>query len=35
MAVTATVQPLPAPKGSAIDFGSIITGVDLENLSGK
>ncbi|EED12156.1 conserved hypothetical protein [Talaromyces stipitatus ATCC 10500] len=33
MAVTATVKPLPTPKGSSVDFGSIITGVDLENLS--
>ncbi|KAH8694276.1 hypothetical protein BGW36DRAFT_384650 [Talaromyces proteolyticus] len=33
MAATASVQPLPTPDGSAINFGSIITGLDVENLS--
>lgn len=33
--VAATVQPLTPPKGSSIDFGSVITGLDVENLSGE
>lgn len=30
-----TVTPLQPPKGSDIDFGAQIEGVDLENLTGK
>lgn len=30
-----TVQPLPLPEGSKINFGAAITGVDVENLTGK
>ena len=29
-----TVTPLQPPKGSDIDFGAQIEGVDLENLTG-
>lgn len=29
-----TVRPLQPPKGSDIDFGAQIEGVDLENLTG-
>lgn len=30
-----TVQPIQVPEKSKVDFGAIITGVDVENLSGK
>ena len=30
-----TVSPLETPKGSNVDFGVVISGVDLENLTGK
>ena len=36
MAITpVTVEPMAPPKGSAINFGAIINGIDLENLTGK
>jgi hypothetical protein len=36
MAITpVTVEPMVPPKGSAIDFGAVINGMDLENLTGK
>jgi hypothetical protein len=36
MAITpVTVEPMAPPKGSAIDFGAVISGIDLENLTGK
>lgn len=34
VSLTATVQPITSDK-SMEDFGAIITGVDVENLSGK
>lgn len=30
-----TVEPLSFPEGSEIKFGAIISGVDVENLTGK
>ncbi|CRG88444.1 Putative dioxygenase C576,01c [Talaromyces islandicus] len=33
--VAPTVQPVTPPKGSSINFGSVITGLDVENLSGS
>jgi hypothetical protein len=30
-----SVTPLAAPAGSAINFGASISGLDLENLTGK
>lgn len=35
MAPSTTVQPLPVPEGSKVNFGAVITGVDVENLTGK
>jgi hypothetical protein len=29
------VQSIPVVEGSDIDFGAIISGVDIENLNGK
>jgi hypothetical protein len=31
----AKVEPIAAPQGSAINFGATVTGVDVENLTGK
>lgn len=30
-----TVQPLPCPEGSGVQFGAVVSGVDIENLTGK
>jgi hypothetical protein len=35
MASQATVSPLPRPNGSTIDFGAVISNVDIEQLTGK
>lgn len=32
---SAIVTPLKCPEGSKIDFGATISGVDIENLTGK
>lgn len=32
---TISIQPLPVPEGSGIDFGATVSNVDLENLTGK
>lgn len=31
----AVVQPLAFPEGSQINFGASVSGVDVENLTGK
>lgn len=30
-----TVQPLPVPEGSGVNFGAAVSNVDIENLTGK
>lgn len=35
MTSRATVQPIVPPEGSAIDFGAVVSNVDIENLNGK
>lgn len=30
-----TVQPMSLPEGSGVNFGAVINGVDIENLTGK
>ncbi len=30
-----TIQPLTPPEGSQINFGAVVSNVDIENLSGK
>lgn len=30
-----TVQPLPSSEGSSVDFGAIVSNVNIENISGK
>lgn len=30
-----SIQPLPKAPGSDVDFGAVITGLDVENMSGK
>jgi hypothetical protein len=32
---TITVEPLATPKGSSFKFGATVSGVDIENLTGK
>ena len=29
------VQPISAPEGSQINFGAVVSGVDIEQLTGK
>jgi hypothetical protein len=31
----ASVQPLPVPEESKVNFGAVITDIDVENLTGK
>jgi hypothetical protein len=30
-----TVERLQAPEGSGINFGAVISGIDIENMTGK
>ena len=30
-----TVQPLSLPEGSQVNFGAVVSGADIENLTGK
>jgi hypothetical protein len=32
---TITIEPLVTPKGSSFKFGATVSGVDVENLTGK
>jgi len=32
---TITVEPMAHPNGSAVDFGAVVSGVDIENLTGE
>ena len=32
---TITVEPITAPEGSAMNFGAVVSGVDIENLTGE
>lgn len=35
MSSQAIVQPIASPKGSSIDFGAVVSNVDIEDLTGK
>jgi hypothetical protein len=32
---TITVEPMAHPDGSAVDFGAVVSGVDIETLTSK
>jgi hypothetical protein len=35
MSSQVTVQPIPSPEGSNIDFGAVVSNVDIEHITGK
>lgn len=35
MASKITVEPLRFPEGSGINFGAVVSNIDIENLTGK
>ena len=35
MASGAVIKPIAHPAGSGIDFGAVVSNVDIENLTGK